>query len=116
MRYRRRGGPALFVHMRKHGSEPTSILVDLHCAGITNSAPSLAGRDGCSQIRRSLRLGDDLIAVHREMMRFFLQCRTGCRIPLVRRFPLRPTRAALGWKKSNIRISEKRVADLTKET
>jgi hypothetical protein len=35
-----------------------------HCAGITNSARSLAGRDGC-WIRRSLRLGDDVIAVHR---------------------------------------------------
>ena len=40
------------------------ILVHLHCAGITNSARSLAGRDGC-WIRRSLRLGDDVIAVHR---------------------------------------------------
>jgi hypothetical protein len=41
------------------------ILVRLHRAGITNSARRLSGRDGCSEVRRSLRLGDDLIAVHR---------------------------------------------------
>ena len=41
------------------------ILVRLHRAGITNSARRLAGPDGCSEMRSSLRLGDDLIAVHR---------------------------------------------------
>ena len=38
----------------------TEVTHDL--AGITNSARSLTGRDGCSQIRRRLRLGDDLTA------------------------------------------------------
>src|SRR3954447_3543157 len=41
------------------------ILVRLHRACITNSARRLSGRDGCAKIRRGLRLGDDLIAVHR---------------------------------------------------
>jgi hypothetical protein len=41
------------------------ILVRLHRARVTNSARRLSGRDGCSEMRRSLRLGDDLIAVHR---------------------------------------------------
>ena len=41
------------------------IFVRLHRAGITYSSRCLAGRYGCSKLRRSLRLGDDLIAVHR---------------------------------------------------
>ena len=42
------------------------ILIRLHHAGITYSAICLAGRDGCSKVRRSFRLGDQFLDMGRS--------------------------------------------------
>jgi hypothetical protein len=53
------------LHAEPTVPEPIAHPRPFARAGITNSVRRLSDRDGCSKVRRGLRLGDDLIAVHR---------------------------------------------------